>query len=203
MQGLTKKQHAVLSFIQDYIHHNRYSPSYRDIQEKFGFSSLGTVYNYLNILKRKGTLTSQKQSSRSLSLPHANPYHSEIVIPFIGHVKAGFPIEMLAKPQTVAIPHSLVNNPESTYALRVKGDSLAEELIADGDLLIVETKQEIDEGATIIGLINSHDTVIKRCFWEEHYIRLESKTAHHRPLIVREGDLEVQGCLIAILRRFN
>lgn len=203
MKGITKKQHDIYSFIEEFIHKNNFSPSYRDIQEKFGFSSLGTVYNYIKLLKRKGMLSAEKQCGRSVALTAAQTRknHSEIEVPLIGSIKAGYPIEMLLQPQTVSLPEALVPHPEHTYALKAKGDSLNEELIAEGDLLIVEAYQEVDNGDTIIALVNAHDTLVKRYFREEGYIRLESKTPHHRPMIVREKDLAVQGRLAAVLRQ--
>ncbi len=204
MNGTTKKQYDIYAFIEEYIKKNNFSPSYRDIQEQFGFSSLGTVYSYIQRLKRKGMLTAEKQCSRSFTLAQAlkDKNSSDISIPLIGHIKAGYPIEMLLQPKTIALSSALILHEEQTYALQAKGDGFNEELIADGDILIVETSKEIHNGDTVIALINAHNTLVKRYYHEDSYVRLESKTPHHRPMIVREKDVTVQGHLIALIREF-
>ena len=206
MKGLTQRQREVMDFIQDYISHHTFSPSYREIMHKFGFSSLGSVYKHVQVLKRKGVLLSEKQCSRSLSPVEAirdkNEAEAEIVLPFMGCIAAGNSIETFPQVQTIAIPHYLVPSSENTYVLRAKGDSLMEELIADGDLIIVEARHEAHPGETVLVLINQSDTFIKRYYPEDHYVRLESRTAHQHPIMIRYEDLMIQGVVVGLLRLF-
>ncbi len=203
MKGLTERQRQVLDFIQEYIQSRRYSPTYREIQEHFGFSSLGSVFKYINILKRKGMLTSEKQSSRSL-MPSDFSLHKEtaeeLLLPFIGHLSAGIPIETFPRSQTLAVPPLLVQHPESTYVLRVRGDSFQEELIADGDLLIVEARNEALAGEQILGALHERKTLIKHYFPEGNSFRLTSRT--RQEIVVRQEDLTIQGVLVGLLRLF-
>lgn len=206
MKGLTKRQRELMDYIQEYIDHHSYSPSYREIMQKFGFSSLGSVYKHVHVLKRKGVLLSEKQCSRSLSpvekAQDKKEHGREITLPFIGYLAAGRSIETFPQVQTIAVPHFLVPSSENTYVLRAKGDSLIEELIADGDLLIVEARHEAHPGETVLALINHSDTFIKRYFPEDHYVRLESRTTHQHPLMIRYDDLIIQGVVIGLTRLF-
>lgn len=207
MKGLTKKQHEIVSYIQEFITTHSYSPSYREIMLRFGFSSPGSVYKHIYILKRKGVLISEKQGRRSLAIasdPFVKPKLSlEVELPFLGYISAGRPIETLSKSQTITVPESFVNSPESTYVLRVKGNNFEEEQMADGDLLIVEARQNAYPGQTIVVLVNQTDTLIKRYYPEEDYVRLESRTSMHKPIILRSKDIKIQGVVVTLLRMYH
>ncbi|MBA3722788.1 MAG: repressor LexA [Parachlamydiaceae bacterium] len=203
MKGLTQKQRDILNFIQNYIKEKNFSPSYRDIMEHFSLTSPGSVYNFIQTLKRKGALSNEKQCSRSLMptetiVPKSS--ESEIQLPFIGNISGGIPIEMFVQSQTLTIPALLVPHPENTYILRAEGSSLNEELICDGDLLLVEARQEAQPGEIIVGLINQNETIIKKYYSEGLYIRLEGHT--HHSLTVRAETLLVQGVLVGLIRTY-
>lgn len=203
MKGLTKRQREILDFIEEFTKNNRYAPSYREIGQHFGFASPGTVYKHIQVLKGKGALIGESKSSRSIALadpPQQPVMQSEIEIPFIGHISAGLPIQTFSQTQQIAVPRRLVHNHEKTYALRVQGDALNEELIADGDLLIVEARQEAHPGETIVALINTHDTIVKRFYPDGDYVRLISVYSHHYPMTLRQEDVQVQGIVIGLLR---
>ncbi len=206
MKGLSKKQKEVLVFIQEFIKFNGYSPSYREIQAHFGYSSLGTVYSIIKVLKQKNALEALEGSSRSLTVPVTVPevrVTGEVTIPFIGYIAAGFPIETFPQMQSVSLPGTLVPTPEHTYVLRAIGDTLNEELIADGDLLIIEARQDAHSGEVVIGLIKRHDTFIKRYFPEGDYIRLEGRNTHSQSLLLEKEEVSIQGVLIGVLRQYE
>lgn len=203
MKGLTPKQRNILDYIQKYISQHKCSPSYREIMHHFSLASPGSVYKYIRTLTRKGVLNNEKKCSRSLTLAEhltPNKITAEVQLPFIGNITMGHPIEMFVQSQTLNVPTFLVPYPEHTYILRAEGDSLNEEYISDGDLLLVEARQEAQAGEMIIGLINNHDTLVKRYFPEGHYIRLEGHT--HQPLILRADNLRIQGVLVGLLRAY-
>lgn len=205
MKGLTAKQQNVLSYIKSYLSANRYAPSYREIQEHFGFNSLGSVHKYIALLTRKGMLSSEKYCSRSLALSGdaiepARP--NGIELPCIGVISAGCPIETFAKSQTLTVPENLVHSTENTYLFRVKGDSLQEELMADGDILIVEARQIAHPGEMIVGLINQHDTIIKRYYPEGAYVRLVASNPHVHPIIINSDDIQIQAVVTGLLRGY-
>lgn len=203
MKGLTRKQQEILNFIQVFIKQNHYSPSYREIMEHFAFNSLGTVYKYINTLKRKGVLIGDKQSHRSATpvVPPLTPKEThEFKLPLIGNLSAGYPLELFMQPQLIVVPASFVHAPDNTYILQTQGDSLKEEWILDGDLLLIEARQDIQPGEIVLGLINQHNTVLKKFFPEGQYIRLESQQANIPPLTVKHEHISIQGVLIGLLR---
>jgi repressor LexA len=175
--------------------------------QHFGFSSPGTVYKYMQILKRKGKLHNEKHCSRSLSLPAEeeipHKHKVEIQLPFIGLVKAGAPIQTFPQAQTIAVPESLIHAPDRTYVFRVMGDNLHEEYISDGDLLLVEARQEANRGETVMGLIHQYETVIKKYYPEGKFIRLVGSSPHQQPIIVRPNELQIQGVLVGLLRHYG
>lgn len=206
MKGLTKRQSEIVDYVSEFIQTHRYSPSFREIMQHFGFSSLGTVYRHINVLKRKGLLLVEKGCGRSLtpaSTPPSKEVKSELNLPFIGHISAGNPIETFPQARTIGVPEFMVHSPDKTYVLRAMGDTLAEEMIADGDLLIVEARQEAHAGETVVALINQHDIIVKRFFPEGHYIRLTGHNPHHHPLLIRYEDMQIQGVLIGLLRLYG
>lgn len=205
MKGLTPKQLEILKYIEEYIEKNQFSPSYREIMERFSLASPGSVYKYIRILKRKGVLKAEKHCSRSLALAtpsHLTTSRAEVELHLIGNVSAGYPIEMFVKSQTLTVPPSMINSPENTYVLRAQGDSFQDEFIQDGDLILVEARQEIQPGETILGLINQHDTVIKRYYSEDQYVRLESQHKNHFPLTIHREHIFIQGVLVGLLRAY-
>lgn len=205
MKGLTQKQREILEFIQRFIKENAYSPSYREIMHHFSLSSPGSVYKHIQTLKRKGVLIGEKQCSRSIS-PIAStlvlPKKSEVEIAFIGNLSAGYPVDLFREPQMLSIPSFLVPSPEHTYVLQVQGEGMQEEAIYDGDLLLIEARQEAQDGETVLALINQHDTTIKRYHPEGQYIRLEGRQLHVHPLILRADSVIVQGVLVGLLRSY-
>ncbi len=205
MKGLTSKQNEILQFIQRFIVQHHYSPSYREIMQHFDFTSPGSVYKFIQTLKRKGVLTTEKHSHRSLfpiqppQLIKATP---ELQLPLIGNISIGYPLELFVQPRMIAVPPSLVQVPDNTYILQMQGDALQDEWIQDGDLLLIEAKQEIQQGEMILGLINQHDTVLKRYYPEGQYVRLESQHPQAISLTVRDEHIAIQGVLVGLMRMY-
>ena len=206
MKGLTLKQRKILNFIESFIEQHNYSPSYREIMQQFEFSSPGSIYKYIQTLKKKGALESVKHSHRSI-----NPLKKTVLIkeeskemqlPLIGYLSSGYPLELFASHQTLSVPASFVHDPDNTYILQAQGDSLQEEAIQSGDYLLIEARQEIHPGEIILGLINQQNSILKRYFPEGKYIRLESQNANQPPLTVRSDHILIQGVLVGLLRLF-
>ncbi|QLH35864.1 MAG: repressor LexA [Parachlamydiaceae bacterium] len=190
----------MLQYIKGYLQAHQYAPSYREIMQYFSFSSLGTVYRYVQVLKKKGLLEQQKHSSRALTLLEESQRKSELSLPFIGSISAGEPLTMFPKSQSLDVPLSMVPMPEATYVLQVRGDGLVDELMADGDYLLVEARQEAVAGDTVVALLNQNDMVVRKYYHEEPYVRLVSLHPHTSPIIVQEDDLMIQGVVVALLR---
>lgn len=205
MKGLTPKQYEILQFIQCFIDQHHYSPSYREIMNHFEFTSLGSVYKYVQTLQRKGVLATDKHSHRSLKpvqAPKSVKESSELQLPLIGNLSIGYPLELFIQPQMIAVPPSLVQSPDNTYILRVQGDALHDEWMQDGDLLLIEARQDIQPGEIILGLINQNDSVLKRYYPEGQCIRLESQQSQVPSLTIRYEHISIQGVLVGLLRMY-
>jgi len=206
MKGLTKRQREILDFIENFITNNRYSPSYREIGEFFGFTSLGSVFKHINALKSKGLILNDSKSSRSIApikTDSSTTIENTFEIPFIGTIAAGEAIQTFPHSQQITVERNWVHNPEKTYALRARGNSLNEEMIADGDILVIEARQYAKSGETVIALINGHDTIVKRYYPDDDFVKLSSFHAHHSPIILQHEDIVIQGVLISLLRLMN
>lgn len=202
MKGLTKPQAKVFNYINTFMKTSGYSPTFRDIQSHFGFASLGSVYAYIKALKKKGYLLDQKNTSISLGASERPHTSQELQIPFIGHIKGGFPIEMFHKTMNISVPVSYIPNPEQTYALKAKGDMLIDEHILDGDFVLIEAKSSANEGELIVATVNYRDTIVKRFFPEGAYVRLESSDGRHESIILDPSEIQIQGIVIGLIRNY-
>lgn len=200
MKGLTKPQAKIFNYVSGFIKANGYSPTFREIQTHFGFASLGSVYAYVQALKKKGFLVDQKNSA--ISIEKEEEMSQELTLPFIGHLSAGFPIETFHQAQTIAVPPSLVHHPDQTYVLKAKGDTLIDEHISDGDFLLIEAKNSANEGELIVATLNYRDTIVKRFYPEGTYIRLEGSDGRHESIILSPEELQIQGVVIGLFRSY-
>lgn len=204
MKGLTKRQQEVLEYIQQFTNEKQYSPSYREIMNHFGLSSPATIHQHIAVLKRKRILSDDGTSRSITILKESSSHHTnEIELPFIGYIAAGVPIETLSRTQTFPIPETLVHDPDKTYVLRARGDSLKEEHIVDGDLLIVEARSQASDGELVVVLINKNHTLIKRYYTDGDFIRLEAAHGGHEPMRLRAASLAIQGVVVGLLRLYH
>lgn len=200
---LTKSQKQVYDFITEKYAERGYAPTFREVQGHFGFSSLGTVYSYVKQLKAKGYLIEGKQQPIALN-PDMAPLKilgqsSDLFL--IGSIAAGFPIETFAEPATFSLPPSLVPRPDSSYLLKVKGDTLVEECLLDGDLLVVDTGTEALYGELIAGLLIEGGAFVKRYFPEGPYVRLENSAGKYEPIVVGAEEIEILGVVVGMMRQ--
>lgn len=205
MHGLTPQQRAIVTFVEEYSNHHSYAPSYREIASHFGWRSLGSVYKHIQTLIEKGALKSLKRQSRSLAATEQNVKTEDCLyaIPLIGVVRRGEPIEMLSSPQQVMLPTGMVTDHQITYLLRIGDNALHEELIAENDLLMIETRPPTDEGELILGIVNGQEILVKRFYRQGEYIRLEGEHANHMPMILSADYLEVLGLVRGVLRHYQ
>jgi repressor LexA len=203
MTGVTPRQQELLTYITDFITTHKYSPSYREIMAHFNLNSIGTIAKFVQVLKSKGLLVSDKGKKRSL-MPTKSLTSTETItehaLPFIGKLSVGFPIVMFTRSKTISVPSNILHAPDVTYVLQVEGDSLNDEQIAHGDYLIVEARQEAQTGETIVALINSQEAIIKRYYPENAYVKFVGNNPQQQPLIFHEEEINIQGVLIGVLR---
>lgn len=200
---LTPKQKQVLEYIEQFIQKNDYSPSYREIADNFGFSSVATVAEHIENLKLKGYLTGGVNSYRSLVVTDVEVENNSIftgkAIPLLGSIKAGKPIEAIKTNETLEIPRDMMGN--NVFALKVRGDSMIDDGILDGDFVVVETCQNPKNGDIVVALINKNEVTLKRFYREKDHIRLQPANSAYQP--IRLTKVFIQGKVRGVIRKFR
>jgi len=191
---LTKKQKKVLDYIQEYSEKNGFSPSHDETRKHLKLSSVSTVNHYMKILQEKGYINREKNTARSVEI---GKKESIMNIPFKGYIAAGQPIEVIEEYETIPVPRSLFSNGE-LFALGVKGDSMIDEGIFDGDTVIVRKQNTVEDGETAVALINNNEVTLKKIYREKNRIRLQPANPNLKPFYVKE--VIIQGKVISTFR---
>jgi repressor LexA len=200
---LTKRQREIYQFLRDFVAQHGYAPSYEEIKEHFHLSSLATVHKHITNLEQKGVITKGWNRGRSLEIIHTDPAPAPVVdIPLVGTVAAGQPIQVVEEQETLTVPASMVRRGR-TYALRVRGNSMIDEHILDGDYVIVEERQTANNGEVVIALLNHEEATIKKFYWEQGQVRLQPANPALAPIMVQGGDFAIQGVVVGLLRKFS
>ena len=200
---LTKRQSEILEFVRGYINDQGYAPSFEEIAEKFDFQSLATVHEHLSNLERKGYIRRAHNESRAIEVlpPRGQAIATEI--PLLGMVAAGAPIESLAHDETIAVPDDLLPRRGPNYALRVRGQSMIEEHICDGDVVVVHGRESAENGEMVIALVNGSEATVKKYYREPGgWVRLQPANATMSPMRFQERDVVIQGVVVGVLRKF-
>jgi repressor LexA len=195
--NLTKRQKEIVDFIRAYRTEHGISPTQREIREKFHLSSFGTVQKHLKRLEEKGAL--RREWNRSRGITPANE-GSGARISLLGLVAAGRPIEPFPVEETIEVPTSLLGKGEH-FVLRVRGDSMIEDGIRDGDFVIVSKRSNAQNGQTVVALVRGEAT-LKRYYSEGARIRLQPANASMKPITVDARDLVVQGVVTGLIRDY-
>lgn len=207
MKGLTPKQAEIAQFIEEYISINRYSPSYREIAHKFGYKSIGSVFKHIHALQAKGTISLNPTFTRSIQMTQTirkcEKVSSNLELLLIGELSTAFSLETFPHTQTIEVPPSLVDSPDNSYVIKIKGDGFHDEMLMNGDLIIVEARNEAAEGETIIAMINEHEPLIKIYEEESGYIKLYGHNPQQHPLIMHPDDLTIYGVVVGMIRLFH
>jgi repressor LexA len=198
---LTKRQRQILDYIQSFIEHYGYSPSFEEIARNFGYSSLATVHEHLSNLEQKGYLRKNYNKSRSLE-PVQAAGALAVELPLLGNVAAGLPIEAIDQQETIAVPHDMLGN-GSNYVLRVKGDSMIDEQIRDGDYIIVNSRQVAENGEMVVALVGGDSATVKKFYRErDGRIRLQPANPTMLPMYYPAEDVQIQGIVVAVIRKY-
>ena len=172
MQPFTKRQREILDYLQDFIQRHGYAPSLEEIGKRFNLSSLATVHKHLTNLVDKGFIRRSWNRSRSVELLAAPTAQRALELPLLGYVAAGVPIEAVPSNDTIAVPEDFAGKRDS-YVLRVKGDSMIDEQIRDGDFVVVEDRRTADNGEMVIALVGGQDVTLKKFYRENGRVRLQ------------------------------
>ena len=203
MLPLTKRQREILDYLNEFIQQNGYAPSLEEIGRRFGLSSLATVHKHLTNLQEKGFIKRAYNESRGIELIPSEVFPRTATLQLLGTVAAGMPIEAVQMPETIGVPEDLVRRSGNHYVLRVRGNSMIDEQIRDGDFVIVNEKHSADNGEMVIALIDGTSATVKKFYRErDGRIRLQPANETMNPIYVHENDISIQGIVVGVLRRF-
>ena len=202
MLPLTKRQREILDYLNEFIQQHGYAPSLEEIGRRFGLSSLATVHKHLTNLQEKGFIRRSWNRSRSVELLPSRSGGRAIELPMLGYVAAGQPIEAVAGSETISVPDSLVSGKRDTYVLRVRGESMIDEQIRDGDFVVVEDRKTADNGEMVIALLRGTDVTLKKFYRDNGRIRLQPANATMQPIYAEPDQVQVQGVVVGVLRKY-
>jgi repressor LexA len=199
--ALTRRQREIYDYVCAFIEEHGYSPSLEEIGEHFELSSVATVHKHVNQLVGKGWLRKSWNRARSLE-PAGDAAVGEVLLPLLGVVAAGEPIEPIEVEERISVPADLVRRPEACFALRVRGDSMIDEQIREGDTVIVERRSEVRDGDTVVAVLRGEEATLKRFRRRGGTVHLVAANARMKPIEVPARDVEIRGVVRALLRRY-
>ncbi|OGC69767.1 repressor LexA [candidate division WWE3 bacterium RIFOXYC1_FULL_39_7] len=204
---LYKKQKQILEFISQYIQKNSYSPTLQEIADAMGLSSLATVHEHLQSLEKKNVIRRFDGSVRGIEVvdDHYGASLSGIELPLVGFIAAGEPIEAIENPlDTVLVSQDMVSKTRRCYVLQVKGDSMIQDGIFDGDHVVLQSQETAENGDIIVALIDNTYATLKRFYKESGgRVRLQPANDKMDPIYVDSEDLQIQGKVTGVIRRYN
>jgi len=200
---LTKRQKEILDYIESFIQDRGYAPSFEEIAEEFGYSSLATVHEHLSNLERKGYIRKSYNESRSIELVAAESGTPAVELPLLGAVAAGMPIEAVPDNETLAVPPDMVSRRKDNYVLRVEGNSMIEEQIRDGDYIVVQAQSHAEDGQMVVALVAGEAATVKKLYREAGgRIRLQPANSTMEPIYVPARDVRIQGVVVGVIRKY-
>lgn len=200
---LYKKQREIISFIETFIRRNGYSPTLQEIADAIGVKSLATVHEHLSALTKKGVIRKVSGEVRGIELAESKVAHvmDGVEVPLFGYIAAGSPIEAIEdRSQTVNVPGDMLGK-KQTYVLQVRGKSMIEACIDDGDHVVIEKADTANNGDIVVALLDNEFATLKRYFKEKDHIRLEPANSTMSP--IRSKNVTIQGKVIGVIRRYQ
>lgn len=199
MATLTKRQKQIYDYTESYINKKGFSPTLEEIKKHFRLSSLSTIHQHIGVLADKGFVAKNDNSARGISLIEKTA--KLVKIPLLGTIAAGQPIEAIQEKETIAIPQNKLPRSGEFYALRVLGDSMIDEGINNGDVVLVKQQAVADNGQKVVALIDNHEATLKKFYRERGHIRLQPANKSMEPLIFRNGrDVSIQGIVLDVIQ---
>ena len=199
--NLTKRQRQILDFITEFTGDNGFAPSLREIGEHFNLSSPATIHAHVQALKQKGMLKTSFNEARSIEIIPANVnWVASLELPLVGLITAGEPIEAVEEKDTIAVSADFVTDSANSYVLKVKGESMIEEGILDGDYVIVERNPSPQNGDVVVALLNNAYATLKKFYRESKRIRLQPANSSMKPIYA--ADPLIQGVVRGVIRKF-
>lgn len=200
---LTRRQKQILDHIEEFIGEHGYAPSFEEIARFFGFTSLATVHEHLSNLERKGYIRKSYNESRSIELVRGEEGSPAAVLPLMGTVAAGLPIEAIRDVETLAVPADMLRRNSDNYVLRVEGNSMIDEQIRDGDYIVVAAQPSARDGEMVVALVGGDSATVKTLYREKgNRIRLQPANETMDPIFVDADDLVIQGVVVGVIRKY-
>ncbi|HVC00196.1 MAG TPA: transcriptional repressor LexA [Candidatus Dormibacteraeota bacterium] len=205
---LTKRQKQVLDILVTFLNRQGYSPSYEEIAQSLGLASLATVHKHLSTLERKGFIRRGHNRSRSIEIVHLpRPVREEVIgrhvheLPLAGRIAAGKPLEAIEQRESISLGDFVRGR--NTYVLQVKGNSMRDDHILDGDFIVVEQTQVANPGEIVVALVRGEEATLKRFYREGGgRIRLQPANSEMAPILLPAEEVRVQGRVVGVLRKF-
>ena len=198
---LTKRQKQILDYVTKYIKEKDYSPSLEETRKHFRLSSVATVHQHIETLRKKGCLKKIENQPRSIELIEEKKKSDLVKIPLLGTITAGAPIEAIEIPEMITVTKNDVGKFGNYYALRVEGNSMIDDGIYDGDIVVIRQQSTADNGQTVVAIINDNEATLKKIYREKDRFRLQPANLTLFPIYTK--DLEVRGVVVKIIRNFE
>ena len=205
--ALTRRQWQVYDFISRFIAENGYSPSFEEIKAGQGLNSLATVHKHISNLEKKGLLTRDYNRSRSIELlapkgklKQSMSVNTGVVLPLMGRIAAGQPIEAVQNPESISLADFVQS--KEVFVLEVRGESMQDEAILDGDYVLIEKTKTAHNGDIVVALVDGMDATLKRFYKEGDQIRLQPSNSAMKPIMVHASAVQIQGRVIGVLRKY-
>jgi len=204
MKYLTERQRDILNFIRDFQKERGVAPTHREICDRFGFSSYGTVYKHLSLLEKKGLIRrdwNQKRGVELVDKPEPRQESGVRELPLFGYIAAGRPLEVEVSDEMIMVPQHLTSRNGDNFVLKVRGDSMIDDGIMDGDLVVIARRERADNGEMVVANVNGEVT-LKRIYQEGGRVRLQPANSTMTPIYAAARDVAVQGIVVGLMRRF-
>ncbi len=206
--ALTKRQKEVLNYLVGFLNKNGYSPSFEEIAHALKLTSLATVHKHLSTLEKKGFVRRGYNQSRSIEILQLPKSVREQVLdrqvselPLAGRIAAGRPLEAVEVNETISLAD--FSRGQGTYVLQVKGESMRDDHILDGDYIVVESTQVANPGEIVVALVGEDDATVKRFYREPGgKVRLQPANSTMSPIMVAAADVKIQGRVVGVLRKY-
>ncbi len=205
--ALTKRQRELYDWISEFVQKHGYSPSFEEIGEGLGLSSLATVHKHVSNLEKKGLLKRDYNRSRSIDLLAPKGKMKQVMaaaagaeLPLLGRIAAGRPVEAVENPETISLTD--FTRSKDVFVLEVRGNSMQDEAILDGDYVLIEKTQTARTGEIVVALVDGYDATLKRFYPEGEQVRLQPSNATMQPIIVPARAVQLQGRVIGVLRKY-
>ncbi len=198
---LTKRQKQILDYVGESIRKNGYAPSLVEISQHFKLNSISTIHKHLVHLEEKGLIHRHWNRARAIEVVPTESRPEARDVPLIGLISAGQPIEAIRTNEVVAVPEDLIGR-RDVYVLRVKGESMVEDQVRDGDYVIVENRASARNGEMVVALLQGENATLKKYYREKGQIRLQPAHPTMKPILAKEEDVKIQGVVIGLMRKY-